>query len=125
MLLAVVESPDDRRATFGLDGNHARPFGPDEAERLQLFNGFPHADKAGAPAGGIEDDVGHLPAKLLGQLQAHRLLALDPLGLFQRRAVEPLPLLRALGDELAALLAAHVDAVVTRPLSGDLPRIAT
>jgi hypothetical protein len=37
-----------------------------------------------APAGRIHDHIRHPPAKLLGDLQAHGLLALDPVGLPER-----------------------------------------
>ena len=59
------------------------------AERLQLVERLPHADQAGAAAGRVEDHVGQPPAELLGQLQPHRLLALDPVRLLQRGEVEP------------------------------------
>ena len=62
---------------------------PIQPSRLHLVERLPHADEAGAAAGGIEDQVGQLPAELVGELQPHRLLSLDPIGLLQRRDVEP------------------------------------
>ena len=41
------------------------------------------------PPGRVEQDVGAPPAELLGDLEAHRLLALDPVRLAQRRGVLP------------------------------------
>ena len=86
-------------------------FAADEADRLELGERLPHADQAGAAAGRIEDHVGHLPAELLGELEPHRLLALDPIGLLQRRGVEPADLGLALGDDLAAIVDQPVDAI--------------
>src|SRR5205085_9896022 len=84
-LIAILERADHWRAAFGLDGVHARALGSDEANRLHLVERLPHADEAGAPAGRIEDRVGQFPAELLGEFQAHRLLALDPVRLLERR----------------------------------------
>ena len=43
----------------------------------QFGEGLPHADQASAAARGVQDDVGQTPARLLRQLEAHRLLALE------------------------------------------------
>ena len=73
------------------------------AERGQLVKGLPHADQPGAAAGGIENHVGQPPIELLGQLQAHRLLAFDPVRLLERRDVEPAQPLLAFAHDLAAV----------------------
>src|SRR5206468_3613402 len=96
---ALAPGPHDRRAAFGLDRDHARPLRTDQAERLQLGEAFPHADQPRAPARRVEDQVGKRPAELPSKLEAHRLLALDPIGLLQRRHVEPAARGRALGDQ--------------------------
>src|SRR4051812_34758007 len=67
MLLAPLPRPDDRRAAVGLHRDHARPLRSDQPQRLELGKALPHPDQAGAAAGRIEDDVGHLPAELLGE----------------------------------------------------------
>ena len=89
MLLARVEGAHDGRAACRLHRHHARPLGAHEADRFEFGERLPHADEAGAAAGRIEDHVRQLPAELLGQLEAHRFLTLDPIGLFQRADVEP------------------------------------
>src|SRR3546814_17705726 len=81
--------------------------------------GLPHADQAGAAAGRVEDHVGHLPAELFGEFQAHRLLALDPVRLLQGRGVEP----AHLGAALAAGLPAIVDIAVHAPDSSETRRV--
>ena len=47
------------------------------------------ADDPDPTARRVDDDVGHPPAQLLGELETHRLLALDPVGLLERRGPEP------------------------------------
>ena len=89
VLFALLTGAHHRRAAFGLHRDHARPLRADEADRLELGERLPHADQAGAAAGRVEDDVGQLPAELLGELQPHRLLAFDPVRLLQRGGVEP------------------------------------
>jgi hypothetical protein len=84
---------------------------------------FPHADQAGAAARWIEDHVRKLPAELLGQFQAHRLLALDPVRLLQGRDIEPSGDLSALPDELPAIVDQPVDAIDGCSLQGDLGKV--
>ena len=60
--------------------------------------GARHAHQAGAAAGRIEDHVGQLPAELLRDLVAERLLALEPERLLERRDVPPLRRGRPLGE---------------------------
>ena len=120
MLLPLFPGADHRRAAGGLHRHHARAPGADEADGLQLGEGLPHADQAGAAAGGIEDDVRHLPPQLFGQFQPHGLLALDPVGLLEGRDVEPAGLGLALADDLAAIIDQAVDAVDGGALQLDL-----
>ena len=47
-----------------------------------------HADDAGSAPGGIDDGVGHPPAKLMGDLKAHGLFALGAARFFQSGQVE-------------------------------------
>ena len=95
-------------------------FAADEAERFEFGERLPHADQPGAAAGRVEDHVGHLPAELFGKLEPHRLLALDAIGLLERRSVEPADLLLALRDQLAAIVDQPVDAIDARALQRDL-----
>src|SRR5207244_4825178 len=104
MLDAVLPGLDHRRAPRRLDDDHARALPAEPADRLQLGKGLPHADDAGAAAGRIKDDVGDVPAELLGEFEPHRLFALDAVGLAQCRAIEPADLFLALGDEAAAIV---------------------
>src|SRR6202030_1251183 len=84
---------------------------------------FPQADKAGAAAGRIKNDVGNVPAELLGQFESHRLLAFDAVWLLQGRRVEPTDLRLAIADDLAAIVDQSVDAVDGRALQRDLADI--
>ena len=98
-------------------------FGPIQPIASSLGEGLPHADDAGAAAGRVEDHVGQFPAELLGQFEAHRLLALDAVGLAQGRAVEPAERLLALGDEPAAIVDQPVDEKDLGALHRDLAHI--
>ena len=90
--LALLERPDDRGTPLGLAAHQPRQFvGLQPAEFLQFLKRLPHADQARAAAGRIEDHIGQLPAELLGQFQAHRLLAFEAVRLLQRGEVEPAP----------------------------------
>ena len=75
----------------------------DPAERGHLGERLPHADHAGAAAGGIDDPVGQRPVELLRQLVAHRLLAFDAVRLLERRHVVPAAGLAELGGHLAGV----------------------
>ena len=57
MFFAGVEGADDRRTAFCLDREHLRTLRTDPAEGFEFVEGLPHADQAGAAAGGIEDGV--------------------------------------------------------------------
>ncbi len=107
--LARLERPRDRRAPLGLDDDHPRPRGADPAEALHLVPRLPHPDEARAAAGGIDDDVGELPAELLGDLVSHRLLPLDAVRLLQRRDVEPPLGVLPLRDDPSAVVDEAVD----------------
>ena len=74
--------------------------------RFQLLEGLPHADHAGAAAGGIDDPVGERPVELFAELVGHRLLALDPIRLLQRRDIVP-------AERLAALAAMRPASVIS------------
>src|SRR5207302_3323651 len=76
-VLALSERLYDRRAPRALDRHEPRQLRPDPADRRQLLERFPHADETDPAAGRIDDDVRHTPSELLGQLEAHGLLALD------------------------------------------------
>src|SRR6185436_5517299 len=89
VLLAGLEGLHHRRAAGSLHRDHARTLLADEADGFELGECLPHTDQAGAATGRIEDDVGNLPAELLGKFEAHRLLTFDPVRLLQGRGVEP------------------------------------
>ena len=76
--LARLEGSHDRRAAFGLHDDHLGTRRANQSQRFQFGEALPHADDAGAAAGRVDDGVGHAPAELLGQFEAHRLLALLP-----------------------------------------------
>ena len=122
MVGAVVEGLDDGAAAGGLHRHHARTPGADPADGLQFGKRLPHADEPGAAAGRIEDHVGHVPAQLLGQLQAHGLLSLDAVGLLEGRQVVPAHGLGALADDPGAVVDQAVDPVDPGPVIADLPR---
>ena len=114
---AVGQGLDNRGTALGLNADHARPPGADPAQPFHLVKGFPHADESGPAAGRVDDDIRELPVELLGQFIAHGFFALDPVGLFERRDIEPaLPVLTfghhpaAVGDE--AVNQGHPGAVV-------------
>ena len=107
-----LEGLDDRRAAVRLDGDQPREVTRYPAELEQFTQGLVNADDADASAGGIHDHAGHPPAKLLDDLQAHRLLALDAVGLPERRGVLVAgALLEDLGDQLAGVPDRAVDQV--------------
>src|SRR5579872_300786 len=83
-LRSLLKGANDGRAALRLYANHPGPLGANPAQRLHLREGFPHAHDARAAARGIDDDIGHLPAKLLRHLVAHRLLPLAAIRLLQR-----------------------------------------
>jgi hypothetical protein len=60
---------------------------------------------------------------LVGEFEAHRLLALDPIRLLERREIEPEALGSALADDRAAFIDQSVDAIDPRTLSRDLAHI--
>eukprot|EP00958_Prasinococcus_capsulatus_P027548 scaffold5640_cov328-Prasinococcus_capsulatus_cf.AAC.3 len=123
VLVAALPGAHDRRAARGLHGHHAWALGADPPERLELRERLPHADEARAAAAGVEDHVGHPPAQLLGQLQAHGLLALDAVGLLERAAVKPAHGLLALAHDLAAVVDEAVHAIHGGALQLDLAHV--
>src|SRR5262249_30652573 len=100
----------------------------DPAELLELVEDLPHADDADAAAGGIDDRVGNLPAELLDDLDAHRLLALDAIGLAAGAGVQPAVTGRRFGEDPedvadGAVHAVDVGAVDPAALTAELGRV--
>ena len=90
---AFIERAHDRCAARRLRRHESRArVGAEKADLAQLVERLPHADEANTAAGRIDDHVRQLPAELLRELEAHRLLPLDAVGLLQRRGVVPAPL---------------------------------
>ena len=102
---ALLEGAHDGGAACALHADHARARRADQPHLLHLVKRLPHPDQAGSPAGGVDDHVRQRPVKLLGDLIAHRLLALDAIRLAQCADVEP----AVRGHALAHLDAAVVD----------------
>src|SRR5262249_61874664 len=111
MLVPGSKTPPHRPTAASLHRHHARALLADEADGFELGKCLPHADQAGAAAGRIEDDIGHLPAELLDKLESHRLLALDAIRLLERRGVEPADLGLAFADDLAAVIDQPIHAI--------------
>src|SRR4029079_1775765 len=109
-----------RGAAGGLHRDHARPLRSDEADRLHFVERLPHADQPGAAAGRIENDIRHLPAELLSELEPHRFLAFDAIRLLERRGVEPADFRLTLADNFSAVVDQAVDAIDPRALQRDL-----
>ena len=110
-----LEGADDRRAGHALDADHPRPFGPDQAERLELVERLGHADDPGASPGRIDDHVGKLPAPV-GQAIAGRFGHLEPQRLLPFGA--PARLLKRGDTEIALrhiMLANALAAIDDRP----------
>ena len=80
-LIPLLKRAHHRRAAAALYTDHTRPFASDQAHLLHLFKRLPHAHQPGAAARRIDDDIRHAPAQLLNDLIAHRLFALNPVGL--------------------------------------------
>ena len=118
-----LERSNDRRAARGLDRIHARPLWADQARRLQLVERLPHADQPGTAAGRVEDGVRHLPAELLDQLEPHHFLALEPVRLLERRAIEPAALCRAFADQPPAFVDLAVGNPDPRAVGGRLANV--
>ncbi len=80
-ILAFEECLGDRRATSGLHRHESRPAAArNPAEAFHFIERLPHADQAGAAAGGIDHHVGSLALELLDQLERHGLLAFDAIA---------------------------------------------
>src|SRR5581483_1114167 len=79
------------------------------AEFPQFLKRLPHADEAGAAARRIEDDVWQAPAELLRDFQAHRLFALQAVGLLERGHIEPVGMLDAFADDAATIVDEAID----------------
>src|SRR5439155_14515720 len=79
----------DRRAAFGLYRDEARAFLVEPADGAKLVESLPHPDQTDSAAGRVDDHVGQPPAKLLRELEAYRLLSLDPVRLAKGRRLVP------------------------------------
>src|SRR4051812_1450933 len=74
--LAVAESTDHRRTTFGLDNTQRWHF-IDQTKLDHLFEAFGAADCPHPAANGLDKPIRGLPAKLLRDLKGHRFHALN------------------------------------------------
>ena len=83
MLAALLPGPHDRCAARHLDDRELRGRSAQKAQPAEFGEGLRHANDAGAAAGRIDDPVRQPPAELFGDLEAHRLLALDAVRLAQ------------------------------------------
>src|SRR5260221_62107 len=97
-------------ATAGLRHDHAREsdIRRQPSAVAHLGEDLPHSDEPCAAAGGIDDVRRQHPSELLGDLDAHRLLALDTIRLTQRGYVE----VSALRRERSRLLARVTDLAI-------------
>ena len=102
--LVFGERFHDRRATAGLNRYHARSRAADPAEFFEFGKCLPHADEAGAAAGGIDDHIRKTPIQLFSNLIAHGLLAFHAIRLFQGRDIKPAFASFFLGDDAAAII---------------------
>jgi hypothetical protein len=123
MLVAALERANDGGTAFGLHGKHLRSLRPDPANSLELGERFPHADQTGSAAGRVEDGLGQTPAELLGELYAHRLLTLDPVGLFQGGKIQPTGTSGRLAHDAPAVVDEPVHAPYLRALHRDLAHV--
>src|SRR6266566_4030052 len=89
LVSSVDERSHDRRAALGLHRDEARALLIEPADRAKLLERFPHPDETDSAASRVDDHVGEPPAKLLRELEAHRLLSLDPVRLAKGRRVVP------------------------------------
>ena len=116
--LAILEGSDDRTAAIRLHRNHPRHALPLQPAQLsQFLKPLPHTDQSGTAAGRIENNVGQCPIELLGQLQSHRLLALDSIRFLQRRDIEPTHRFLAIENDLCAVIDQTIDEI---PVSAGL-----
>src|SRR5579875_25155 len=80
----MLEGRHHGGAARGLHGDQPRQVGPDPAKLSQFPQRLADRDQADAAADRAGDHFGDAPAKLLGDLEADGLLALDPVRLAQR-----------------------------------------
>src|SRR5262249_17281442 len=107
--LVLFEPSNNRRAPFGLNGDHLRTARSDPTELLHLVEGLPHTDHAYAAASRIKDSVGQLPAHLFRDFVSHRLLAFDAVRLFECADVEPAFHRSTFGDHATTIADQAVD----------------
>src|SRR5439155_25165482 len=81
----LLEGADDRGTALRLDGDHLRTPGADPAELFKFFKCFPHTDHPNPASRRIEDGIRQFPSEIFCSFEAHRFLAFDPVGFFQRR----------------------------------------
>src|SRR5207249_4561380 len=79
---ALFKGPNNGGAAVALATDQARHFfAAEPAQFPHLGERLPHTDQARAAAGRVEDHVRESPAELLGEFEAHRLLALQAVRL--------------------------------------------
>src|SRR5260221_7724975 len=81
LLRPAFEGADHRCTPGRLHCVEARQGVADPTGVPKLVEGLPHPDEPGAAAGWINDRGREMPVELLRQLEAHGLLALDPVRL--------------------------------------------
>src|SRR6185436_5023208 len=108
LLRSAFKGLHHRCAAGRLDGEEPRHGVLDPAGVAQLLKRLPHSDQTGATARRVDDGLGEAPPELLGELDAHRFLAFDPVRLPQRRDVK----CPALGSKLAGGFPAVPDVTV-------------
>jgi hypothetical protein len=118
-----IEGAHDRRTAARLHGDQAGQWTFEPAELGELLPGLPHADESRAAARGIEHHLRQPPSELHRKLEAHRLLALDAVGLFERRHVEPAVLRLAGLDQPRAVVDEPLHPPHLRTLERDLTQV--
>src|SRR6478609_7701329 len=83
----LLEGVDDRCAAARLHRNQPRQVAGDPAEFMQFAQRLEDRDDADTATRRVEDHIRTAPTQLLGDLEPHRLLALYPIRLLQRRGV--------------------------------------
>src|SRR5207249_8917411 len=76
-------------AAVGLHREDPRERAREPAHRAELLVALRDPEEPGAAARRIEEDVGHPPVEVGGELETDRLLTLEAVRLLERRQVEP------------------------------------
>src|ERR1051326_4251214 len=110
---AFNESFRNWRASCCLDGDHLWPLlaGIKPSELFEFIESFPHSNQTDATTGWIEDCIGRTPSKLLGDFQAHGLLAFDAEWFFERGNIKPTLRLLAFADDASAVADQPIDQI--------------